>query len=278
MSRQTFIKLCSLLLAGTLLPLDAKTPKSNTMPVLFFGHGSPMNIIEENGFTQMLKTTADSIPIPKAILVVSAHWVNHKTSLSTIGNAETIYDFGGFPSALYEVSYPAKGSHLLADNLNAPVTSRGLDHGTWSLLTHMYPKADIPTMQLSINKNLSLKEHYELGQKLSLLRKMGVLIIGSGGVTHNLSYFDTQNIDSTPETSAKAFDTFVKKTIENGDYEALLTPEQASGIPLRNVHPTLEHYIPLLYIAGIASLGEKSTFIYEGFQNKAFSMRAWKVG
>jgi len=278
MSRQTFIKLCSLLLAGTLLPVDAKTPKSASMPALFFGHGSPMNIIEDNSFTQMLKKTALSIPTPEAILVISAHWVNFETSLSTVRETETIYDFGGFPSELYEVSYPAKGSHILADRLSIPVTSRGLDHGAWSILTHMYPKADIPVMQLSINRNMSLKEHYALGQRLSSLQEHGVLIIGSGGVTHNLGYFDTQHIDSTPETSAKAFDTFVKETIENKEYEALLTPEQSSGIPLRDVHPTLEHYIPLLYIAGIAALGEKNTFIHEGFQNKAFSMRAWKVG
>jgi len=278
MSRQTFIKLCSLLLAGTLLPVDAKTPKSSPMPALFFGHGSPMNIVDDNSFTQMLKTTALSIPTPEAILVISAHWVNFETSLSTVGAAETIYDFGGFPSRLYEVSYPAKGSQTLADKINIPSTSRGLDHGAWSILTHMYPQANIPVMQISINRNMSLKEHYTLGQRLSALREYGVLIIGSGGVTHNLRYFDTQHLDATPEASAKAFDTFVKETIEKKQFEALLSPEHASGIPLHHVHPTLEHYIPLLYIAGIAALGEENMFIHEGFQNKAFSMRAWRVG
>jgi len=277
MSRQTFIKLCSLLLADTLLPADSGALKSSPMPALFFGHGSPMNIIDDNSFTKMLKTTALSIPTPKAILVISAHWVNSETSLSTVEASETIYDFGGFPSKLYEVSYPAKGSQLLVEKMDIPSTSRGLDHGAWSILTHMYPKANIPVMQLSIDKNMSLKEHYTLGQKLSFLRKYGVLIIGSGGITHNLRYFDTQHLDATPEVSAKAFDIFVKETIERKQFELLLSPEE-SGISLHHVHPTLEHYIPLLYIAGIAALGEKNTFIHEGFQNKAFSMRAWKVG
>jgi 4,5-DOPA dioxygenase extradiol len=248
------------------------------MPALFFGDGSPMNIIEDNSFTKMLKQTAKTIPTPKAILVISAHWVDTETMLSTTDTAETIYDFGGFPDALYKVSYPVKGSELLAHTLNGiTVTNRGLDHGAWSILTHMYPRANIPTMQLSINSILSLTEHYELGKQLASLRKHGVLIIGSGGITHNLGYFDFTHRDAKAIDSAILFDNFVKESIEKNDFKALLSPDK-SGIPIRDVHPTLEHYIPLLYIAGILTEGEKHSFIYEGFQNAAFSMRSWKIG
>jgi len=278
MSRQTFIKLCSLLLAGSLLPLDAKIPKQKPMPALFFGHGSPMNIIEENSFTKMLKQTAKTIPTPKAILIISAHWVDTDTMLSTTDKAETIHDFGGFPDDLYKVSYPVKGSELLVHTLNSiAITKRGLDHGAWSILTHMYPKANIPTMQLSINRMLSLTEHYALGKQLASLRKHGVLIIGSGGITHNLSYFDFTHREAKAIDSAILFDNFVKESIEKNDFNALLLPDR-SGVPLRDVHPTLEHYIPLLYIAGMVAEGETHTFIHEGFQNAAFSMRSWKVG
>ncbi len=276
MSRQEFLKLCSLLLTGSLLPLEAKFSKT-TMPALFFGHGSPMNIILENSYTQMLKQTATQIPKPSAILIISAHWVTGETLLSTVGDTQTIYDFGGFPESLYDVSYPTEGSKDLASKLGMHTTSRGLDHGAWSVLTHMYPKANIPTMQLSINSSLSLQEHFELGKRLSSLRKHGVLIIGSGGITHNLMYFNHTNIDAKIEPYALEFDSFIKHSIETNDFKILTTPEQ-SKVPLAKVHPTLEHYIPLLYIAGIASHRENHKFIYEGFQNAAFSMRAWQIG
>lgn len=275
MSRQSFLKCCRLLLSTGLLPLNEKTP-DNAMPALFFGHGSPMNIVSDNDFSRMLKETADTLPKPKAILIISAHWVENDTRLSSVDNPEIIYDFGGFPQALYEVSYPVKGSPYLASKLHYPTTNRGLDHGAWSVLRHMYPNADIPAMQLSLNKNLSLKQHFELGKSLAGLRKEGILIIGSGGITHNLSYFHPQSTYATPENSALAFDNYIKHAIEANQLELLLTPER-SGIPLQDVHPSMEHYIPLLYIAGIASLGRKHRFIYEGFQDHAFSMRAWLV-
>jgi 4,5-DOPA dioxygenase extradiol len=278
MSRKTFIKFCSLLLGGTLLPIEAKTPKRKPMPALFFGHGSPMNIVEDNNFTRMLKQTASTIPIPKAILIISAHWVDTDTKLSTNDKAETIYDFGGFPDELYTIKYPSHGSKLLAHLLDdIVVTSRGLDHGAWSILTHMYPNADIPTMQLSINKMLSLSEHYALGKQLAKLREHDVLIIGSGGITHNLRYYDFDNREADVIKSAKIFDTYVKESIVSNDFASLLSPDKA-GVPLRDVHPSLEHYIPLLYIAGMVKNREKHTFIYEGFQNAAFSMRSWQVG
>ncbi len=262
--------------ASTLLPKESKA-SAKKMPALFFSHGSPMNIILDNDFTKMLKKTAADIPTPAAILVISAHWVDDGNLLSSTDKTETIYDFGGFPDALYEVSYPSKGSPFLADKLKLPTTNRGLDHGAWSILHHLYPDANIPTMQLSINKNLSLQEHFTLGKSLDILRDYAVLIIGSGGVTHNLRYFDFEHLHPTPEASAKKFDNYVKNVIEKRDYKMLLNPS-LSGVDMPIVHPTLEHYIPLLYIAGLASKDEESTFLHEGFQNKAFSMRSWKVG
>ena len=270
MTRQAFLKLCSLLLAGSALPFAAKIPKA-TMPALFFGHGSPMNIIQNNDYTNMLKQTAKQIPNPLAILIISAHWEENDTLLSTTGDTQTIYDFGGFPQALYEVDYAAKGSQYLASMLNIKTTNRGLDHGAWSILTHMYPNANIPTMQLSINRSLSLEEHFMLGKRLESLRAHSVLIIGSGSITHNL-----RSRDGNAENAAKTFDSFVKKTILSNDLQMLTTPIHAN-IPLWDVHPTLEHYIPLLYIAGIASVSQNHKFIFEGFQDTVISMRAWLI-
>ena len=274
MTRQEFLKLCSLVVAGTLLPTESKAT-SIRMPVLFFGHGSPMNIVLDNEFTQMLKETGKHLPKPKVILVISAHWEENETLLSTVSETETIYDFGGFPSELYEVSYPTKGSQALADRLNIKTTQRGLDHGAWSILRYLFPKADIPTMQLSINRNLSLQEHFEMGQQLALLREHGVLIIGSGSVTHNFKYFDHHNIAATPPESAEIFDHYVKQAIEKREFWKLIKPDNEL---LKESHPTLEHYIPLLYIAGLVDDKESSQFLYEGFQYGAFSMRAWQIG
>jgi len=274
MTRQEFLKLCSLVVAGTLLPTESKAT-SIRMPALFFSHGSPMNIVLNNEFTQMLKETGERIPKPKAILVISAHWEENETLLSTVNETETIYDFGGFPSELYEVSYPTRGSQELADKLKLKTTQRGLDHGAWSILTHLYPKADIPTMQLSINRNLSFQEHFQMGQKLAVLREHGVLIIGSGSVTHNFKYFNHQKIDATPSKSTEIFDLYVKEAIEKRDFKKLIKPNNEL---LKESHPTLEHYIPLLYIAGLVDDKEFSQFLYEGFQYEAFSMRAWQIG
>jgi 4,5-DOPA dioxygenase extradiol len=250
--------------------------EKTVLPAFFIGHGSPMNIILDNPFTKMLKEMAKSIPKPKAILIISAHWLEADSLLSTTGDAETIYDFGGFPQALYEVSYPVKGSKMLADELGLATVDRGLDHGVWTLLTHMYPKADIPSMQMSIDYRLSLQEHFELGKKLARLRAKGVLIIGSGALTHNFQYFDRVNIDAFANKEAVAFDKYIQNIIKGKKYEELYKLSDIP-VPLESVHPTLEHYVPLLYIAGMASVADDMQSIHEGFQYGAFSMRAWKV-
>jgi len=246
------------------------------MPALFIGHGSPMNAILDNPFTQMLKKTAENMPKPKAILVISAHWLESENFLSTLGEAETIYDFGGFPKELYEISYPVQGSKVLAALLGLPTIKRGLDHGAWTVLKHMYPKADIPCMQMSIDYKLSLQEHFEFGKKLAYLKKEGILIIGSGALTHNFQYFDRVNIDAVPNKEAVLFDAYIQKLVEEKQYEELYKLTN-SPVALESVHPTLEHYVPLLYITGIAYEGQGMKSIYEGVQYGAFSMRSWKV-
>jgi len=247
-----------------------------TMPALFIGHGSPMNAILDNSFTQMLQKTAENIPKPKFILVISAHWLEADSRLSTTEKADTIYDFGGFPKELYEISYPVKGSKMLAEILSLPTSKRGLDHGAWTVLKHMYPKGDIPCMQMSIDYRLSLQEHFEFGKKLSSLQKEGVLVIGSGALTHNFQYFDRGNIDAAPNQEAILFDDYIQKLVEEKKYEELY---KLTNIPvdLESVHPTLEHYVPLLYITGMASVSQGMKSIHKGVQYGAFSMRAWQT-
>lgn len=249
---------------------------TSLIPAIFVGHGSPINAIMDNNYTKMLKKTAENLPTPKAILIVSAHWLDSGTYLSTKGEAETIYDFGGFPEALYKIIYPVKGSSLIAKALDLPVKQRGLDHGVWTVLKHMYPKADIPVMQMSINYKLSLKEHFEWGKRLVALAQEGVLIIGSGSITHNFQYADRINIDAIPNHEAVLFDEYIQNIIETKKYDELYKLSFLP-VPLKSVHPTLEHYIPLLYVAGIASLQEGMSCLFEGFQYGAFSMRAWRT-
>jgi len=246
------------------------------IPALFIGHGSPMNAILDNPFTQMLKNTAENMPKPKEILVISAHWLEPDTLLSALGETQPIYDFGGFPKELYEIAYPVQGSKVLVDLLGLPTTQRGLDHGAWTVLKHMYPKADIPCMQMSIDYRLSLQEHFEFGKKLAHLKKEGILVIGSGALTHNFQYYDRNNIDATPNKEAVLFDNYIQKLIEEKQYEELY---KLTNIPvaLESVHPTLEHYVPLLYMAGMASVGQGLKCIHKSFQYGAFSMRSWKV-
>jgi 4,5-DOPA dioxygenase extradiol len=246
------------------------------MPALFIGHGSPMNAILDNPFTRMLKERGETLAKPKAILLISAHWLEADSRLSTTEKADTIYDFGGFPKEIYEISYPVNGSKVLADLLSLPTTKRGLDHGAWTVLKHMYPKANIPCMQMSIDYRLSLQEHFEFGKKLAFLQKEGVLVIGSGTLTHNFQYFDKVDIDASANKEAVIFDKYIQGLIEKKAYEELYKLTNIP-VPLKSVHPTLEHYIPLLYIAGIASVEKELISIHESFQYGAFSMRAWQT-
>ena len=276
MTRKDFLKLIALTLGGFTMPLIAN--KTKRAPAFFVGHGHPMNAIADNTFTQSLRKLGKSIQTPKAILVISAHWNTHFNAVSIHDSDELMYDMYGFPEELYKIQYPAPNADFLIPDLQKLVPSlniktRNLDHGVWSILTHIYPKADIPIVQLGINTNLSLKEHFERGRGISKLREMGIMIIGSGNVTHNLSDF-TREENAPIAEWAKSFDEFMKVAIEKRDFETLIDFRNRHNYS-HHAHPSLEHYIPLLYIAGVSNENDISSFPYEGFQHSTLSMRNW---
>lgn len=254
------------------------------MPVLFIGHGSPMNAIADNSFTRMLNGLEDKIPTPKAILCISAHWMTEGTWVTQMSSPKTIHDFYGFPQTLFDVRYPAPGDPLMAEFIRASVPDPringdqemwGLDHGTWSVLKHMYPKAKIPVLQLSLDLSQPPAYHFELGQKLKTLREQGVLIVGSGNIVHNLRQIKWEE-DAKSYDWALEFDEYVKKQIIERDSKSLLTAQTTSAGRLSV--PTPDHYYPLLYTLGAADQNDSMKFIFEGMQNASISMRCVAYG
>lgn len=232
------------------------------MPVLFLGHGNPMYAIEQNEFTESWKQLGTSLPIPQAILSISAHWETNGTYLSAIGQPKTIHDFGGFPRELYEVQYPAPGSPSLAaeiaqrlPNIKLDHNQWGLDHGTWSILKHIYPEANIPTLQMSLNKQLSNREHYALASQLAYLREMGVLIIGSGNIVHNLHLINWRNEEAYHDWAKEAND-LIKEWVIEGDVVNLMDYKNM-GKAINLAVPTPEHFIPLIYILALRNKTDK---------------------
>ncbi|MHB0994708.1 MAG: 4,5-DOPA dioxygenase extradiol [Sulfurovum sp. 16-42-52] len=277
MTRKHFLKLLALTLGGLTMPLSANNQKR--APAFFIGHGSPMNAIEDNAFTDSLKVLGQSLEKPKAILVVSAHWQSPYDAISVHDEGEALmYDMYGFPDALYNVKYPAPNARLLTPDVQELLTSlkveeRSLDHGAWSVLVHLFPHADIPVMQLAINSNLTMQEHFEMGRKIRRLRERGVMIIGSGNITHNLR--DIRAETNAPVVPwAQEFDDFVENAILQQDYDALIHFKDIQRYA-QDAHPTTEHYIPLLYVAGSTYKDDKSQFVYEGFEHGSLSMRNW---
>ena len=247
------------------------------MPVLFVGHGSPMNAIEHNAFTQALTDASTRLPQPKAVCVVSAHWVTAGTNVLASSHPRTIHDFYGFPRPLYEVQYPAPGAPAEAEKVasNAeirPDKERGLDHGSWSVLRHMYPKADVPAFQLSLDERRTFKEHLELGSEIQSLRKRGVLIIGSGNIVHNLRRIDWNDPHGAYDWAVE-FDAKVKQAVDQHDVSALAAPQKWGEALLETAHPTVEHYLPLLYCMGSTDEKDEVTYPYEGFDLGSISMR-----
>ena len=247
------------------------------MPVLFVGHGSPMNAIEENSYTKTLNQLSDSLPVPQAVCVVSAHWVTSGSHVLTADRPETIHDFYGFPKPLYEVVYPAPGAprhakrlafehHLIADH------EWGFDHGTWSVLRHLYPAANIPVFQVSLDHGRTFAEHVALGKELLHLRDQGVLILGSGNLVHNLHQINWQMANEAYPW-AQEFDSKVKGAIENRDISALTAPDKWGERLLANAHPTLEHYAPILYCLGCTDSRDSVTYPHEGIEFGTISMR-----
>lgn len=260
---------------------DTKTK----MPVLFIGHGSPMNALADNTFTRTLNDLGKKIPTPKAILCISAHWMTEGTWVTEMAAPKTIHDFYGFPQELFNVQYPAPGDPAFAKLIRATVAKPkiqgdheiwGLDHGTWSVLKHLYPLANIPVMQLSLDLSQPPEYHYQLGQSLNSLREKGVLIVGSGNIVHNLRKIRWED-DATPYDWAIEFDELVKKQIIQRDYQPLLSAALETPSGKLSV-PTPEHYYPLLYTLGASDKNESINFIFEGMQNASISMRCVAFG
>jgi 4,5-DOPA dioxygenase extradiol len=249
------------------------------LPVLFVGHGSPMNAIEHNAFTEALGGLGARLPRPKAVCVVSAHWVTSGAHVMTSAHPETIHDFYGFPRELYEVQYPAPGAPEEAAKVSSydpqivPDEKWGLDHGSWSVLRHMYPKADVPAFQLSLDERRSFWEHLELGREIQGLRERGVLILGSGNIVHNLRRIDWNNPLGAYDWALE-FDGRVKSAVEKHDARALAEPQKWGEALLETAHPTLEHYLPLLYCMGSTDERDEVSYPYEGFDLGSISMRA----
>jgi 4,5-DOPA dioxygenase extradiol len=262
--------------------MNTKIELDKKMPVFFIGHGSPMIGIEKNPFTDALSNMGKSLKTaPNAILVVSAHWLTRGSFVSVTKEPNTIYDFYGFPKELYAVTYPAPGAPSYAKeviNLAPNVKEDnewGLDHGAWTLLTHMFPKADIPVFQLSIDFYKPMEYHVELSKKLKALREKGVLIIGSGNIVHNLALaFSSDNM--APYDWAIEFDETVKDKIINRDFDSLINFEKL-GKPAKLSIPTVDHYVPLLYSLALADKNEDITFTYEEIYS-SLSMRSLKIG
>ncbi|HCK81945.1 MAG TPA: 4,5-DOPA dioxygenase extradiol [Candidatus Competibacter sp.] len=258
----------------------ANLPATPRMPALFVGHGTPMNAIKDNRFSRTWREIGRTLPRPHAILCVSAHWVTRGTALVHVGQQpKTIHDFGGFPAELYAQQYPAPGAPEAAKAVidlvqSVPVqadTEWGLDHGAWSVLVHWFPAADIPTFQLSLDLSRSPAEHFDLARELKPLRDKGVLIVGSGNIVHNLRAMWP---DTPPYSWAEAFDADLTTKLEAGDFRAA-ADYQALGEIARLSHPTVEHYLPVLYPLGAADEKDRLEFFNVGFDLASLSMRSF---
>ncbi len=254
------------------------------MPALFVGHGSPMTATLDNDFTRALGRLGSSLPKPKAILCISAHWLTEGTGITAMERPRTIHDFYGFPPELYKLQYNAPGSpqlarrirELLGKNAASLDLEWGLDHGTWSVLLHIFPKADIPVLQLSIDYYKPPEFHYALGHALSPLRDEGVLVMGSGNIAHNLRMVNFGDMNAPAEQWAIDFDLAVKKCMDAHDHKPLL--DYPSLPSAQFAVPTPDHYYSLLYALGMQEKGERVSYPYEGFQHGTLSMRAVKIG
>ncbi|MHC1685382.1 MAG: 4,5-DOPA dioxygenase extradiol [Clostridiaceae bacterium] len=253
------------------------------LPTLFISHGSPMNAIEDNNHSKMLKELASAFERPKAIMVISAHWNTKGTEVTYADRPNQIYDFYGFPEELYNLKYTPDGGKEYVDIVLELLKSEdikttnqwGIDHGAWCILTHMYPKADIPVFQLSINALGAESYHLNLGKRLSKLREKDILIIGSGNIVHNLREIDFDE-DAKPFPWAVEFDKYIADAIINRDYKKLLEFKSV-GEAVKLSLPTTEHYLPLLYIMGTLEEEDKVKFIYEGIELGSLSMRSVMV-
>ena len=258
---------------------------ANVSPALFLGHGNPMNAIASNGYTEAWQRIGRETPRPKAIVAISAHWFVPYTGVTVSAAPRTIHDFGGFPPELYQVQYPAPGDPALArrvQKLLSPLhvtsdNSWGLDHGTWSVLRHVYPPADIPVVQLSIDETKSAAAHFEIGRRLAPLRAEGVLIVGSGNLVHNLHTYAWGRYSRDPYDWAVRFENTAKELMRDGDFQPLVEYE-ALGKDAALSIPTPDHYLPLLYVLACRRQDELIRFPVEGVDGGSISMLAVQVG
>ena len=256
-----------------------------SMPAIFFGHGNPMNALQRNAWTDNWANIGKTIQRPQAVLCISAHWYLPATLVTGTTEPRTIHDFGGFPKELYQVRYPARGDTKLArrvQQLLAPLpvgidTSWGLDHGTWSVLVHVFPDADVPVVQLSIDETQPPDFHFELGKRLTPLRDEGILIIGSGNLVHNLHTYSWGKHTSEPYDWAVRFETTARELMLNGDFEPLVHYDTLGRDAVLSI-PTPDHYLPLLYVIATKRNDDTVTFPVEGVDGGSVSMLTVQIG
>ena len=290
MDRKDFLRSLSLVMATpivtkaeTVLTELGKAANTDRMPVIFIGHGNPMHALHDNAFTKALNNIPKTISKPKAVLVVSAHWLTRGTYVSTNPSPKAIYDFGGFPEEMYKVIYEPIGAPELAKELKEKVdhtkietdNAMGLDHGAWTVLKHMYPAADIPTFQLSIDYYKPASYHFELAKQLGYLRNKGVLIIGSGNLVHNLGMVDFANANGGYDWAVE-FDSKVKELLDKGDFKSLVDYEKLGKAALLSI-PTNDHYLPMIYPLGLKTEKENISYLYEGMEAGSISMRSFII-
>lgn len=294
MDRKQFLKNLAIIPAiGTVMPLNvlesiaATFGRTETMPVLFLGHGSPMNAIEENEFVTGFRNIAKQIPKPNAILCISAHWETKGTYVTAMQHPKTIHDFGGFPQALFDVQYPAPGSPELAAETQKLITKTavkfddkwGLDHGAWSVIKHLYPNANVPVVQMSIDYTKDARYHYELAKEIALLRQRGILIIGSGNMVHNLRMvaWDKLNVSGYAYDWAMEANNKMKQYILSGDFQPLIN-FRTQGRAFDLAIPTPEHYLPLIYILALKDKNEKVSLFNDQAVAGSLTMTSVKIG
>jgi 4,5-DOPA dioxygenase extradiol len=291
MNRKDFLKIIAVLpIASNTMKLSALSKFSDSlnstpkMPILFLGHGSPMNAIEENEFVAGFRDISKEITKPNAIICISAHWETNGTKITAMQKPRTIYDFGGFPKELYQVKYDVMGSPELANDVKDLVQktqieldhSWGVDHGAWSVVKHLYPNADIPVLQLSMDYNMSPKDHYELAKELNKLRHKGILIIGSGNIVHNLRKVDWKRInenfgyDWAIETNNK-----IKEFISDDNHLDLINYDK-QGQSFKLAIPTPEHYLPLLYILALKEKNDMTKIFNDKAVSGSLTMTSYK--
>jgi 4,5-DOPA dioxygenase extradiol len=255
------------------------------MPTLFVGHGSPMVTLDDNTYTKGWRSLGESLPRPRAILCVSAHWYLPQTLVTGNDRPRTIHDFGGFPKPLFDIQYPAPGdpalaldvAKLLSPTVVALDNEWGLDHGTWTVLRHIYPEADIPVIQLSLNRSQDAAWHFELARRLRPLRDDNVLIVGSGNLVHNLRRYDWSGSRVEPLEWAQRFESMARERMLAADFEPLVNYKKQGADAMMAV-PTPDHYLPLIYVLAQHHDGDQITFPVEGFDGGSMSMLAVQIG